>query len=881
MNFEYISYEQDIFKTVLDDKPKIYIFEKASNRNIARELYYESMGLKIAERSLFLTVSELREKIFLTDKIVLKEEKPVLLFYQALSRDLKKKMGVENYYDVIDTAENFLGFYRLLNEYQIDKLEDLENWQDEVYRDFQEIKISFDGLLGKYSYTLQSEIEKLENIDISLICDYDEIVFVNKFDFSPLEKGILSKLSSEFDVKIVLQVLEGDFDEEDLTLKQVSCPEALKSNIKIFKSRDKFMQLINFISTAESNEYEVMDADAESQDYAKILCKNLMRTKTDVRLSESTLFNFLSKWHHILEGSEYRDMKLHIRIDALMEALNSEEFSNYYKIDADEYREFLKLVSWDYKYATKSFIDELVTVGKLNLGRVACILSDITKLYSLSTLKQFTDFLGDRECFDFQCVDDFEFADIIPKYFEALSEVLSIEEMGILDTWDSYFSNSRIAEGLFRLILKYLRHKPISYAKFSNESTVVNFESLLDGGDIKRDKLIMLNIYEGMLPSKAKNSFLLTDSQKEKLGIPTQEQSIKLEKYNFFRHIFSCEDVIVFGIENEEKNIDMSSFVEELKFVYGLEYSEPEYSEEDCIQAVREMFKSHEFIISSKELLGDSYAKRLDNMQLLHEDFNGNLDISSYSYGDLLKCRYYFFLKRLVKVQEEIFSPEYKIDAKLLGIISHNFMEMVAKLKTEELKSGNFSVSRPRLEAILEEQLAKSKLKVPVDYLKYYKKIIFPIMLDGAVKFYSELEKKFSEETIETFVSEMSGTAELIEESEFGLQVNLTGRMDLLIETESSKNIYDYKTGKGDISQLDFYSILFYGEGDLAKKYIYNMLENKLISDKPRKNVLSRDSVRAEVEDFLRSSRYARTQKVSACRNCEYRQICQMRWDNE
>jgi len=881
LKFQYLSYRNDIFESIVDHTPKIYIFDKVSNKNLAKDYYLKLTGSPMGKRSEFLTTGELKERIFLTDKILLKEEKPVLLFYQALGPELKRSLKIDNYYDIIDTAENFLGFYRLLNEFQIDTIGELEGWQEEIYKNFQEIKINYDKLLEKYAYTVQSKVEKIDKLDFSLIDEYSEIVFVNKLYFSPLEKNILSRLCENFEVKLFLQLLKGDFDEDDLCLKRVSCPTDLKTKVTMIKSEDRFVQLINFLSLIEKDSFVVLDADSESEEYKNMLSKNFIKSNSEIRLSESKIFKFLSKWHQILSGAELSGNALYIRTADLLDSINSEFFREYYQIDADTYKEFIRLVSDDYRYITKSFLDQLAVSRNPVFEKIALISADIETLHSFKSLGEFAVFLEDKENFNFTQLDDLEFADSIQKYFEALSEVLSIEHMGILDNWEGYFSKNKISEGLFRLILKYLRHKPLTYTELIKSDGHVSIENISEAADVKRPKLIVLNAYEGILPSKGKNGFLFTDAQKEALGILTHEYTSLLEKHNLFRHIFSCDEVCIFTLENEEKNIEASSFLEELRISYKLDFERTEYSEAECMQTVREILASETFIESSKDILGDSYSKRKDLIALTHDDFNDSLDISSYAYNELVKCRYYFFLKRIVSLQEEIFKPEYKIDAKLLGIISHNLMEEVARLKSVEVKKGNFSLKKEKLQKILEDQLSRNHLKIPMDYLKYYKKIIFPIVVDGVEKFYQELKDAFSHEKIKTFSPEKRDKEPLFQDASSGLNVCLTGRMDLLVETEASNHIYDYKTGRGDISQLDFYSILFYGESNLSHKYIYSILDNELIPEGSRKNMLSRDLLISEIKNFLSDTKYTRTDKNSICRVCEYAPICQMRWENE
>lgn len=85
----------------------VYIFENpATYFEIKREYFKENDNLFCNFK--LLKESDFYEKLLETDKIVIREEKQVILFYNTLTEKIRKKLRVENYYDIIDLAYKFL-----------------------------------------------------------------------------------------------------------------------------------------------------------------------------------------------------------------------------------------------------------------------------------------------------------------------------------------------------------------------------------------------------------------------------------------------------------------------------------------------------------------------------------------------------------------------------------------------------------------------------------------------------------------------------------------------------------------------------------------------------------------------------------------------------
>ena len=127
-----------LFEEFRKNEDVLFVFENsASFFEIKREfLRDEEMQreLGIFQNFKMMNNYDFYENLFVTDKIVVKEEKQVVLFYNSLNEKLKKKLEVSSYYDIIDIAYNYYNLFAELQEYKIDleKVE-LEKWQEELF----------------------------------------------------------------------------------------------------------------------------------------------------------------------------------------------------------------------------------------------------------------------------------------------------------------------------------------------------------------------------------------------------------------------------------------------------------------------------------------------------------------------------------------------------------------------------------------------------------------------------------------------------------------------------------------------------------------------------------------------------------------------------
>ena len=103
-------------------------------------------------------------------------------------------------------------------------------------------------------------------------------------------------------------------------------------------------------------------------------------------------------------------------------------------------------------------------------------------------------------------------------------------------------------------------------------------------------------------------------------------------------------------------------------------------------------------------------------------------------------------------------------------------------------------------------------------------------------------------------------------------EIKLNGRVDLLIESQNKKIIIDYKTGKEKEGQLDFYSILLFGDSSTPEKLIFNAFEGEIKGDE--KNVLTSESLKESIHNFLLKEIYTLAVKKGDCAFCNFINIC-------
>jgi ATP-dependent helicase/DNAse subunit B len=284
-------------------------------------------------------------------------------------------------------------------------------------------------------------------------------------------------------------------------------------------------------------------------------------------------------------------------------------------------------------------------------------------------------------------------------------------------------------------------------------------------------------------------------------------------------------------------------------------------------------------VLGVEELTTDKLTEdRLykDNESIINSE--SSFVLSSYAYESLLACPYRFYLEYILKLNKHSREVKYKMDSRIIGIVVHEVLERLGNEKRREIIEGDYFVSQERIKTILKNVLREKQDYIPKNYENYYEKIMFPIFIRGMEAFYEKLYAKVGEIKLTSFAQEKSKKEKLF--SKGYINVELSGRGDLVLEGEGVKALFDYKTGNGSFKQLYFYSILYYESEEVTEKYIYNVWDSVLLED-DKKNIITRDDMVDSISNFIEDEIFRRTERKENCRSCIYKDICRMRWECE
>ena len=459
MKIEYYSYNEEIIKNI--EAGKIHVFPKSGDKNLAKERYLEGLEKNKGDKTpniflrqpKFMGLGEFKTNLFLSDEMVLREEKQVIAFYRSLTKKNRIELGVDSYYDVIDIAANFLNFFKLLKEYKIEKLNGLRPWQEKIYKLFLEIKDSYLEFLKERNYTDPIFVIEERNYTSKSLYDYKEIIIYNKLYFSRLEKWVIKKLEEDgFSIILKLQLNKSDFCEETLSLKELTLVKNIKKEIDVFTVDDDFTELLKVLELTQNEiegekiNFDIFDSNHENYKYNQFF-------NNKKYISEFPIFTLLNGIHKLLSTLEIIEKEIAIELHTVVDVIKWEEIIKYYDIKLEELEGLKKLVNEGYKYLTKHVIGEKLEEDHF----IMRIFEDIEKMKKYKTLKEWLE----KITFDKEKLIGLIDENNIGKYFEALSEIAVIENLDIVDGWKGFFEKGKKSEELLKLILKYLEFKEV------------------------------------------------------------------------------------------------------------------------------------------------------------------------------------------------------------------------------------------------------------------------------------------------------------------------------------------------------------------------------------------------------------------------------------
>lgn len=882
INFRYIGYGTSFIAEYSgknnQKKDYLYIF----NDNRMKSIFSKKMRWNFFnEQPTLLTFNELKEQIFYTNKIVLKEAKRILAFYTSIPKDIKEELGIKSYYDVIDFANDFFDYYREIKINKVDKIENIQNWQEKYFLHFEKIKESFDKLLEKYNYIPSDWIEDLQYYKKDFFGRFNKIIFVDIVEFEKVYRDIIVDLGEEKEVEIALQMEKCSFDEENLKFKETILPETSPSNIFIYQSKDELeesMSLI-YLLKEKAKKGEFYSPAPENNEFFNLFPFYFGKSQA-VTMNDTKLYAFLNVQLNLLLNMEEKLGETYNLLE-FEKAFENRAFKEYYSLTEDDIKLIKKISSNFYQYISLDILhsNEVQYLISEDIGftkKLEKIFKDFSSILKLKSVDELYNYFKNEISLD-KFIQK-EYGDVFEKFFEIFGIMKGNENMSIHKSFKSYFDGN-LGIALLKLTIQYMKDIAVaSNEKVDSERVIIkNIESALYVNETKhlfRDQgrfsktNFFIDITSDLMPGNIKDNLIFTEKQRKELNLTTKEEKREIKKYRFFQMIFTNRNSVIFTKKNEDKGIDISPFIDELCIKYDLKINSAPIELNKSIEILKKSIPSS--VIGNLEFKKGEFSKE-------ESDFKDNrLNIGAYDYDNLVKCPLKFYFQKLAQLIPEKDSEVDYLNKQFLGTMVHKILENIVRdIWKEVLSKGIYEIDREIIVEAINREIKNNRSKILVQMDIYLQEILIPLLSENIEIFFKKLALKYRNINIRRFQGEKDAgkNTPFIQDK---IDVYLRGKADLVIESDMGNEIIDYKTGGAQEAQLDYYSIILFGDETKAEKTIFNVIKGDMKA--PDKVELTKEGLKENILEFLDNPFYIRNEKKNICENnghsCEYIDIC-------
>ena len=320
VNFTYIPFSKNLVHSVLEETPPdktVYVFPSEKSKRIGLREFQKKWYFSLTQ---FITMEELKVRLFRTQNPLLKEEKRTLAFYQSLSQQDKDFFNIHSYFQSIDFARKFFGLWEEFNEELVEeknniaKIDEMDagihDWQVDTLLRLLDIRSRYLLFLESKNFSDVIFYYRPQNIILDFFKGFENFVFVNQFYYTALEKKIISYFSeNNRSVKIFYQLPASLVDENSLAVKyftfaNLGNPRLQKINI--VETQNDFSalaQLFNFID--KENNTEIIDVSTTLTPFDNFL--NILKFQTGESgfLRNTFLYEFFNITRDLLNNSVF------------------------------------------------------------------------------------------------------------------------------------------------------------------------------------------------------------------------------------------------------------------------------------------------------------------------------------------------------------------------------------------------------------------------------------------------------------------------------------------------------------------------------------------------------------------------------------------------
>ncbi len=613
------------------------------------------------------------------------------------------------------------------------------------------------------------------------------------------------------------------------------------------------MQLHKAVNILQNEEnIAVVDNEFYQSALPFMMSTQSINFKQQLLFSSSKLYLFLSIWEKIIANTQHRKVKIKI----IYEALISEVFTQYYKINP-------QVIESIEGYMKKGLQYLVITELKVDL-----LLAHFENLQAIMSFRQFKGFMDALEMSKLQ---DENYNKLLYHFYQVLFFLEQTDAQGFIP------SGSGTAIFFLQYLLGLLATKKIDYTNCPSEGQdKISIENMADSRNLTFPKLLVLNASEGYMPTPRKMQFLLTEKQRKILGLKNYEDIVLREKYYFYRLILCSRQATILYLKSEEKNINKSSFVEELELAFPSIIEQDTSLSPDCAASYLKSFSHQPFLKKEPAAVPDMMPVSAEELS--------ELKLSFTSFSSLSSCPYQYYLKYIAKLKVLSRESKEELASEVLGVIIHEIFAQLfqevkkASFRQEESFALYFKQNVASIGQIILGNFKRFADYIPIKYDVYLREVLVALLLESIADFFTLY--------LDTILNPADIVAVYLEEKvaniPLGDRLTLDARADLILESKNREAyIIDFKTGKTkDPQQLDFYELYYYSLRETKKdirvkeKVFLSVLGYKL--DRYTDSSLGETTILAALESVLELGEYSRTKTKTYCSYCDYKEICRL-----
>lgn len=866
IQFKFCSFRDNLIQKVLQEQPAdqtLFIFPTETSlgrtiREFQAHWHFEKTG--------FLTMENFKELVFYSDRPLLKEDRRILALYSALDEKNKHFFRIGSYFQAVELAHHFFTLWEEFNEEVVSDDIDTEKfalnnaempeWQQQTWQQLLNLKSSYRDYIARKGFEDIIYLYQPDRINLKQIQEFERIVFVNQFYYTGLEKLLIRQLQAQDKSVIIYYQLHPELvDQVSLEVKPFTLQDFhdfRTEQIQIIDCQNDFTTMVALIKQIhQQTVHNIVDVNFFSSPYARFLSPTRFSLAGSRRFADSSLFRFFQTLQNLLDAIiwEPTRRKFLLPLQTLLESVLVADFYHYFvqdtsaaaRKDRQDQSLFIlyDLLDYDYKYIDLD--DELFKTiktkpGKAELEKIIDILVTFSHIRTIADLITLVDNPIGIRIKHAISASERDHTELLDGFYRKLSDFSAIEAIGLIDDWAPLFTSSdphlrgiKIAAGIVRLYIDYLKPATFRIHYKFNHSARIEITELLNTRNLNYMDVAVLKLIEGKIPSERQIPFLFTEKQRKLLNLKTYEDIRQREKYYFLRLVLTTPRVFLFTQKNIEKNVQVSSFVEELKLFFPA----PQIAiTQDSDFSYREIY--HQFFQSDANFKIDPEQTRTPAFFALalepERDFSQNrVDLTYYETEILKNNPFVFYLQSLAGVRELTRQAALEFSPRLIGNIVHDILNEAWHYLIQEYAGPLFGYDFTVINTEFIARAVTRALQRPDFYFRiphnhtavYFNEILLPVIIAGVTEFFHFLDRlHLSHKTLKVIPEKTFVTASEPEyktlfqanENPLGIKIRIRGRADLRIEVPEERRFYifDYKTGKAEKEQLIFYELFYY-----------------------------------------------------------------------